>query len=215
MKFDGKRVKCIEQDLDAEYYLIMLLGGVAAEEVFAGQERPRSIIEVSNDYRLRESANDSYGDFRQAQKWVKSGVEEGYFYAKEVWGVLQHYYNAAFWAVRGHKEFLLAAIPLLVSKGTMYNTEVLTLWNGYYQITPEKKEAKKVTLLEAKDNAHTLEETDMKFTQLERYILHDISTRKIRGEMKDDQLQCYFNQGVGGHHQFAYIDGRRYSSLAE
>jgi hypothetical protein len=214
MKFDGKRVKCVEQDLDAETYLLVLLAGVAGEEVFDGRETPRSIIEVSRSYRLSESATDSYGDFRQAQKWVKHGVDLGYFHANEVWGVLQHYYNQAFHAVRSHKEFLLAAIPLLIKQGLMYNTAILTLWNGFYQITPKKKDVKKVSLLDVKDNVNTQEtqETDMQFTELEAYVLHQISTGKFKGEIKDDQLQAYFNHGVGGCHSFAYIDGRRYST---
>jgi hypothetical protein len=170
MKFDGKRVKHVEQDLDVEAYLVMLLGGVAAEEVFSGQERPRSIIEISRNYRLWESETNSYGDFQMAQKWVKQGAENGYFYAKEVWGVLQHYYAKAFWAVRSHKEFLLTAMPLLIKKGTMYNTDLLTLWHNFYQIEPEKKEAKTTALLDIKDNIHQSEETLMQFTELETFF---------------------------------------------
>ena len=209
MAFDGERVRCITQDADVEDWLVTLLAGVAGDEVFAGQEKPRSIIDVSNDYRLRESAADSYGDFRQAQKWVKRAVENGYFHATGVWGVLQHYYNQAFFAVRSHKPFLLAAVPLLVKKGNMYNTEVMTLWNSFYAIESTKKESKK-TSLDIKDNAHTREET-MQLTELETFVLHDLSTRKVNGQIKDDQLQVYTgNYGVGGYHRFAYVHGRRY-----
>jgi hypothetical protein len=209
MTFDGKRVKCINQDADAEDWLVTLLAGIAGEEVFAGGERPRSVIELSHDYRIWEGRSGKAGDFQQAQKWVKRGVENGYFHAKEVWAVLQHYYNKAFSTVRSHKAFLLATVPLLVSKGVMYNTEVLTLWNGFYQIEPTKKASKNKASLDIKDNAQ--EENAMQLTELETFVLHDLSTRKVNGYIKDDQLQTYYgNFGVGGYYRFAYVHGRRY-----
>jgi hypothetical protein len=89
MTFDGKRVKCATRDTTAEEWLLTLLAGIAGEEVFAGQEKPRSIIDLSQEYRQWEGKSGAYGDFRIAQKWVKQGVEDGYFHAKQVWAVLQ------------------------------------------------------------------------------------------------------------------------------
>jgi hypothetical protein len=58
-------------------------------------------------------------------------VENGYFHANEVWGVLQHYYGQAFHAVRSHKTFLDTAVPLLVKTGVMNNIRVMRLWNSF------------------------------------------------------------------------------------
>jgi hypothetical protein len=216
MTFDGSRVKCKERDADAEDMLLILLAGIAGQEVFAGIEKPRSIIEVSRDYRSREIHDGTAsGDFRQAQKWVKHGVENGYFHAKEIWGVLQHYYNQSFHAVRSHKVFLDTAVALLTKTGVMYNTGVMTLWNSFYQIQTTKKDAK-TRVLDIKDNADAQayaqeEEASMQLTPLETFVLHDLSTQKVHGEIKDEQLGAYYcNRGVGGYNRFAYVEGRRY-----
>ena len=64
----------------------------------------------------------------------------------------------------------------------MYNTAVMMLWNGFYQIEPSKKESKKV-LLDHIDNGER--ETTMKLTELETFVLHDLSTREVTGVIKD------------------------------
>ena len=186
MTFDGKRVKCVTRDVTAETWLITLLAGVAGEEVFAGQEKPRSIIDVSQEYRLAESAADGYGDFRQAQKWVQQGVEEGYIHAKDVWGMLQYFYNKAFSIVRSHKAFLMTTAPLLAQKGVMWNTEVMTSWNAFHQIESTKKVSKTSKTLDMKDNEQETE--NMELTELEAFVLHDLSTRKVKGCIKDGEL---------------------------
>jgi hypothetical protein len=209
MTFDGKRLRCVPRDTTPETWLITLLAGVAGEEVLAGQENPRSIIDVSQGYRLAESAADGYGDFRQAQRWVKQSVEEGYIHTKDVWGMLQYFYNKAYSIVRSRKAFLMTAAPLLAKKGVMWNTEVMTSWNAFHQIEPSKKSQKTKTTLDTKDNAQ--EEETMQLTELETFVLHDLSTRKVKGGIKDGELQTYYGTlGVGGYYKFAYINGRRY-----
>jgi hypothetical protein len=233
MVWDAKRerVKCVNAgSISPEQFLIVLMAGIAGEEVFAGQERPRSIIDLSQEYRQWESKTDSYGDFRMAQKWVKQGVSDGYFYAREVWGVLQHFYNQAFWAVRNNKEFLIATIPVLAKRGVLWNTEVLKLWHGFYRTTQILKSKAAMTAtktadktkttdpfakgleLDIRDNteATTEEDTTMKFNEAETYVLHYLSTNPKKGYVTRDEVVRTFERGVGGYYRFAYVDGRRY-----
>jgi hypothetical protein len=229
MVWDAKRerVRCVDRDgITPEQYLIVLMAGIAGEEVFAGQERPRSIIDLSQEYRQWESKTDSYGDFRMAQKWVKQGVSDGYFYAREVWGVLQHFYNQAFWAVRNNKEFLIATIPVLAKRGVLWNTAVLKLWHGFYRTTQIlKSKAATATKtadktdpfakgleLDIRDNTEATEEDTMKFNEAETYVLHYLSTnpKKGYGYVNRDEVVGTFERGVGGYYRFAYVDGRRY-----
>jgi hypothetical protein len=212
MTFDGVRVRCIsreDQDADAGEWLLVLLAGIAGEEVAAGQERPRSVIDLSDQYRTWEFRPKSEGDFEQAKKWFKRGADAGYIHARDVWAAFQHYYDKAFYAVRDHKEFLFATIPLLTKRGVMYNTSIMKLWNGFYAIEPTVKDSKK-KLLYIQDNGTQGGKT-MKLTELETFVLHDLSTKKVNGGIKDDVLQAYTgNYGVGGYNKFAYVDGRRY-----
>lgn len=211
--FDGERVRRGSKDTDPEDLIVTLLAGIAGEEVAAGREKPRSIVDISCDYRLRESQLltwGSAGDFGQAQKWVKKGVENGYFHGERVWEVLQHYYNQAFYLVRDHKEFLLTASRLLLKNGCLHNTDVMKVWHYFYQIDT-KKVVKETRWLDTKDNVcNATEEEQMNFNELETFVLHELSSSTRGCSLKDGDIQyVYGNRGVRGN-QFAYVEGRRY-----